>query len=120
MLGIKMGKRVIIVVEKLSELYQVIAVARELGVTPLIGIRAQALLQGQRQVGVERRRKRQVRPHDARAAPRRQGAPGQEGLQDSFKLLHFHIGSQITNIRTVKDAVKEAHPHLLQAPARWA
>src|SRR4029079_16306800 len=30
-----------------------------------------------------------------------------EGLEDCFKLLHFHIGSQVTNIRTIKDAVRE-------------
>ena len=45
-MGIKLGKRVIIVVEKLSELYQVIAVARELGVTPLIGIRCKLYSKG--------------------------------------------------------------------------
>ncbi len=32
----------------------------------------------------------------------------QEGVADSFKLLHFHIGSQVTNVKTIKDAVKEA------------
>src|SRR5262249_30276501 len=31
-----------------------------------------------------------------------------EGFEDSLKLLHFHVGSQVTNIRTVKEAVKEA------------
>jgi arginine decarboxylase len=32
----------------------------------------------------------------------------QHGYHDSVKLLHFHIGSQVTNIRTIKEAVKEA------------
>ena len=36
LMGIKLGKKVIIIVEKLSELYKVISVARELGVTPMI------------------------------------------------------------------------------------
>ncbi len=39
LMGVKLGKRVMIVVEKLSELYQIIEGARELNVTPLIGIR---------------------------------------------------------------------------------
>src|ERR1700745_2490354 len=46
LMGIKLGKRIIIVVEKLTELYQIITVARELGVTPLIGIRSKLYSKG--------------------------------------------------------------------------
>src|SRR5580704_2376275 len=46
LLGIKLGKKVIMVVEKLEELRQIIAVSRQLGVEPLIGIRARLLTKG--------------------------------------------------------------------------
>ena len=46
LMGIKLGKRVIIVIEKLSELYQVIAVSKEMGVIPQIGIRCKLYSKG--------------------------------------------------------------------------
>ena len=46
LLGIKLGKKVIMVVEKLEELRQIIAVSKQLGVEPLIGIRARLLSKG--------------------------------------------------------------------------
>src|SRR5437867_7434441 len=46
MLGIKLGKKVIMVVEKLEELRQIIAVSKPLGVEPLVGIRARLLAKG--------------------------------------------------------------------------
>jgi arginine decarboxylase len=106
MLGIKLGKRVIVVVEKLSELYQVINVARELGVTPQIGIRCKLYSKGSgkwESSGGEFAKFGLTTPELLHAV----NVLKQEGLTDSFKLLHFHIGSQITNIKTVKDAVKE-------------
>jgi arginine decarboxylase len=106
MLGLKMGKRVIVIIEKLSELYQVIAVARELGVTPQVGIRCKLYSKGSgkwESSGGEFAKFGLTTPEILHAVKVLQ----QEGLQDSLKLLHFHIGSQITNIKTVKDAVKE-------------
>jgi arginine decarboxylase len=107
LMGVKLGKRVIIVIEKLSELYQVIAVSKELGVTPLIGIRCKLYTKGSgkwESSGGEHAKFGLTTPEMLHAVQ----VLRQEGLQDSFKLLHFHVGSQITNIRTVKDAVKEA------------
>src|SRR6202142_3477725 len=46
LLGIKLGKKVIMIVEKLEELKQIISVSRQLGVEPLIGIRARLLSKG--------------------------------------------------------------------------
>src|SRR5881392_2366860 len=46
LLGIKLGKRVIIVIEKLEELKSVIAISRQFGVEPIIGIRARLLSKG--------------------------------------------------------------------------
>ena len=106
LMGVKLGKRVIIVVEKLSELYQIITVARELGVAPLIGIRSKLYSKGSgkwESSGGEFAKFGLTTPELLHAV----NVLRQEGLQDCFKLLHFHIGSQITNIKTIKDAVKE-------------
>lgn len=107
LMGLKLGKKVIIIIEKLSELNQIIAVAREIGVTPLIGIRTKLYSKGSgkwESSGGEFAKFGLTTPEILYAV----NLLKQEGLQDSFKLLHFHIGSQITNIKTIKDAVKEA------------
>lgn len=107
LMGNKLGKRVLIVIEKLSELYQVIAVSRELGVTPLIGIRSKLYSKGSgkwESSGGEFAKFGLTTPELLHAV----NVLRREGLEDSFKLLHFHVGSQITNISTIKDAVKEA------------
>ena len=106
LLGIKLGKKVIIVVEKLSELSHVIAVSREMGVTPMIGIRAKLSTRGAGRwegSGGEFAKFGLTTPEVIHAV----NILKKEGLTDCFKLLHFHIGSQITNIRTIKDAVRE-------------
>jgi arginine decarboxylase len=106
LMGVKMGKRVIIVIEKLSELYQVISISKEMGVTPLIGIRTKLYSKGSgrwESSGGEFAKFGLSTPELIHAVKLLQ----KEGLQDSFKLLHFHIGSQITNIKTIKNAVKE-------------
>lgn len=107
LMGQKLGKNVIIVIEKLTELYQVIAVARELGVTPMLGVRCKLHSKGSgkwESSGGESAKFGLTTPEMLHAI----NVLKAEGLQDSFKLLHFHIGSQITNIRTIKDATKEA------------
>lgn len=106
LMGNKCGKRVIIIIEKLSELHQVIAVAKELGVTPQVGIRCKLYSKGSgkwESSGGENAKFGLTTPELLHAVQ----VLRQEGLQDAFKLVHFHIGSQITNIKTVKDAVKE-------------
>jgi arginine decarboxylase len=106
LMGVKLGKKVIIVVEKLSELRNIIAVSRELNVTPLIGIRCKLSTKGSgkwESSGGENAKFGLTTPELIHAV----NVLKQEGLQDCFKLLHFHIGSQVTNIRTIKDAVKE-------------
>ena len=107
LLGIKMGKQVILVVEKLSELYQIIGISREMSVTPMIGIRTKLSTRGSgrwESSGGEFAKFGLTTPELLHAV----NVLKKEGLQDCFKLLHFHIGSQVTNIRVIKDAVKEA------------
>jgi arginine decarboxylase len=107
LMGIKLGKRVIITVEKLSELQQIIAVGKELGVKPEVGFRVKLYSKGSgkwESSGGESAKFGLTTPEILHAIKILQS----EGLHDSLKLVHFHIGSQITNIRTVKDATKEA------------
>src|SRR6516162_2299083 len=107
MLGIKLGKRVIMVVEKLEELRQIIAISKQLGVEPLIGIRARLLSKGAGK-GAEsggENAKFGLSTAEMLAATEMLRA---ENLSHCLKLLHFHIGSQVPDILTVKKAVQEA------------
>jgi arginine decarboxylase len=107
LLGIKLGKRVIMVVEKLSELRQIIACSKQIGVEPLIGIRARLLSKGAgkwAESGGENA-KFGLSTAELLAATE---LLKKENLSHCFKLLHFHIGSQVPDILTVKKAVQEA------------
>ena len=107
LMGIKLGKKVIMVVEKLEELKQIISVSRQMGVEPLIGIRARLLSKGAgkwAESGGENA-KFGLSTAEMLAATDLLRA---EGLDRCFKLLHFHIGSQVPDILTVKKAVQEA------------
>jgi arginine decarboxylase len=105
--GIKLGKKVIMVVEKLEELKQIIAVSKVVGVEPMVGIRARLLSKGAgkwAESGGENA-KFGLSTAELLAATELLRA---EKLEHCFKLLHFHIGSQVPDILTVKKAVQEA------------
>src|SRR5437879_1461968 len=107
LLGTKLGKKVIMVVEKLEELRQIIAVSRQLGVEPLVGIRARLLSKGGGRwadSGGENA-KFGLSTAELLAATEMLQA---ENLSHCFKLLHFHIGSQVPDILIVKRAVQES------------
>ncbi len=107
LLGRQLKKNVILVVEKLSELRQIIHLSRELNIEPAIGIRAKLATRGmgkweassgdQSKFGLSA-------PDIVEAMELLK----ENGLPHTFKLIHFHIGSQIPDIRTIKNAVKEA------------
>jgi len=107
LLGIKLGKRVIMVVEKLEELRQIITISKSLNVEPLLGIRARLLSKGAgrwAESGGENA-KFGLSTAEILAATEMLRA---ENLGHCLKLLHFHIGSQVPDILTVKKAVQEA------------
>src|SRR3954470_23153272 len=107
LMGIKLGKTVIMVVEKLEELKQIITVSRQVGVEPLIGIRARLLSKGAgkwSESGGENA-KFGLNTVELLQAVELLRA---ENLSHCFKLIHFHIGSQIPDIFTIKKAVQEA------------
>ncbi len=107
MLAQKMGRNIIPVVEKYTELGLIIEVAERVGVRPQIGMRAKLASRGSgrwQSSGGFRSKfgltiTEMLRGLDELKA---------HGMQDCLKLLHFHLGSQITNIRIVKGALNEA------------
>jgi arginine decarboxylase len=107
LLGVKLGKRVIMVVEKLEELRQIIAISRQLGVEPLIGFRARLLSKGGGRWADSAGENAKFGLCTAELLVATEMLKA-EGLVHCFKLLHFHIGSQVPDILTVKRAVQEA------------
>jgi arginine decarboxylase len=106
-LGLKLGKKVILVVEKLEELRHIITLSKQQGVEPIIGIRARLLSKGAgkwAESGGENA-KFGLSTAELLAATEMLKA---ENLGHCLKLLHFHIGSQVPDILTVKKAVQEA------------
>ncbi|MEO8483299.1 MAG: biosynthetic arginine decarboxylase, partial [Acidobacteriota bacterium] len=107
MLAHKMGRRIIPVVEKYTELGLILQYARKVGVRPQIGMRVKLAARGggrwQSSGGYRSK-------FGLTVAEVRQGLEELKsyGMQDCFKLLHFHLGSQIPNIRIVKGALNEA------------
>jgi arginine decarboxylase len=106
-LGIQAGKRVVVVVEKLNELKMVLRRAAETGVCPGIGLRAKLYSKGSGKwasSGGESAKFGLTTSEILECIRLLREA----GMTDSLKLLHFHIGSQITDIKRVKNAMKEA------------
>src|SRR5512144_2299508 len=107
LLGTKLNKKVIMVVEKLEELRQIITLSRQFGVEPLIGIRTRLLSRGAGKwaESAGENAKFGLTTAELLAATEMLKA---ENLTHCFKLLHFHIGSQVPDILIVKKAVQEA------------
>lgn len=107
LLGSKLGRRIILVVEKPSELPLIARMAQRTGVRPHLGMRAKLSTRGagrweasggdHAKFGLSAREMLEavefLRQHD---------------LLDTCELLHFHLGSQISNIRYVKEGLREA------------
>jgi arginine decarboxylase len=107
LLGTKLGRKVIMVVEKLEELRQIISVSRQLGVEAILGMRVRLLSKGGGKwaESAGENAKFGLTTGELLIAAEMLKS---EGLAHSFKLLHFHIGSQVPDILIVKRAVQEA------------
>lgn len=107
MLGRRLGKSVIIVVEKLEELEQTLRVAKEMGVEPYIGIRVRLHSKGAGKWTTSggENAKFGLSTTNLVAASEMLKA---QGLGHCLKLVHFHVGSQVPDISTIKRAVREA------------
>ncbi len=107
MLAQKIGRRIIPVVEKYTELALIAKYAEKVGVRPTIGIRVKLASRGSgrwKSSGGYRSKFGLSTTEVVRALEELK----QWGMGDCLHLLHFHLGSQITNIRQVKAAVNEA------------
>src|SRR5213596_781143 len=107
LLGCKLGKKVVIVAEKLEELEQTIRAAKEVGVEPHIGIRVRLYSKGAGKwapSGGENAKFGLDTTSLVAASEMLKAA----GLAHCFKLVHFHVGSQVPDISTIKRAVREA------------
>ena len=107
LLGRKLGKSVIIVVEKLEELEQAIRASKEVGLEPMIGIRVRLYSKGSGKwspSGGENAKFGLDTTSLVAASEMLKAA----GLGHCFKLVHFHVGSQVPDISTIKRAVREA------------
>ncbi len=107
LMGLKLGKRVILVVEKLEELKQILAVSKQVGAEPLIGIRARLLSKGMGKWADSGGENAKFGLSTAELLEATELLQAHQ-LGHCFKLLHFHIGSQVPDILTVKKAVQEA------------
>ncbi len=107
LLAQKMGKRIFIVVEKLNEIDLIAHAAKKLNVKPNLGIRIKLASSGSGKWA------------ESGGDASKFGLTSSEllnalelldnkGLHDSLKLIHFHIGSQITKIRRIQTALNEA------------
>ena len=116
LLAQKMGKRVFLVVEKLPELAIIARTAEKLGVRPNLGIRIKLAASGTgkwQQSGGDAS-KFGLNSSELLDALR---MLEEMGMHDCLKLIHFHIGSQITKIRRISTALREAAQFYVQLHA---
>lgn len=107
LLAQKMGKRIFIVVEKLNEIDIIAKAAKKLNVVPNIGIRIKLASTGS---GKWSESGGDASKFGLTASELLQALEklDEKGLHDSLRLIHFHIGSQITKIRRIQTALTEA------------
>jgi arginine decarboxylase len=106
LLASKLGRTVILVIEKPSEVDQIRRVSQRLGVRPILGIRARLSSRGAgrwEQSGGDRA-KFGLSAADMVEAVKKLEAWGE---LDCLQLIHFHLGSQISAIRSIKNALRE-------------
>lgn len=107
MLAKKIGRRIIPVVEKFTELELITKHAEQIGVKPRIGLRVKLASRGSgrwKSSGGYRSKFGLTVSEALKAVEFLK----ERGMEESLQMLHFHLGSQITNIRQIKGAVIEA------------
>ena len=119
----KLGRNAIIVIEKASEIRDVVTCSQRLGVRPVLGVRAKLATRGAGhwEDSTGDRAKFGLTVEEMVDAVERLR---QEGFLDCLQMLHFHIGSQVSAIRSFKAALREGarifvELHRLGAPLRY-
>jgi arginine decarboxylase len=103
----RLGQTSVIVLEQIEEVELAIAASVALGIKPILGVRAKLTTKGVGRWGGstgDRAKFGLTIPEIIRAV----GQLEKAGMLDCLQLLHFHIGSQISSISVIKDAIREA------------
>jgi arginine decarboxylase len=103
----RLGQTSVIVLEQIEEVELAIAASITLGIKPILGVRAKLTTKGVGRWGGstgDRAKFGLTIPEIIRAV----GELEKAGMLDCLQLLHFHIGSQISSISVIKDAIREA------------
>jgi len=113
LLAQKMGKRIFIVVEKLNELKLIAELAKKLKIRPNIGIRIKLASSGS---GKWEESGGDVSKFGLSSSELLEALDllNKNKMEDCLKLIHFHIGSQVTKIRRIKNALREASQFYIQ------
>ena len=113
LLAQKMGKKIFLVVEKLMELRTIASLSKRMNIKPNIGIRIKLASSGS---GKWEESGGDISKFGLNSSELFEALEllNEEGLQECLKLIHFHIGSQVTNIRRIKTALKEAMQFYVQ------
>ena len=106
LIGNKLGKKLVLVAEKVEEIRTIINLAREMAIEPMIGLRVRLMTPGvgkwQKSTGEDAKFGLTTSEIlDASALLK------EAGMAHCLRLVHFHIGSQIPDIITIKKAVRE-------------
>ncbi len=107
MLGQRLGQKTIIVLEQVEEVEVAIAASRRLGIQPVLGVRAKLAAKGSGRWGDsagDRAKFGLSIPEIVAVIEKLKAAD----MLSSLELLHFHIGSQVSAISVIKDALREA------------
>ncbi len=107
LLGRKLGKTVIMVVEKLEELNHILEVSSQMQVEPYIGLRVRLLSKGSGKWATSGGENAKFGLSTAELVAA-SDLLTRSGLAHVLKLVHFHVGSQVPDIGTIKRATKEA------------
>ena len=113
LLAQKMGKRIFIVVEKLNEIDIISKAAKKLGVRPNLGVRIKLASSGSgkwEESGGDASKFGLTSSELLAALEKLEKL----NMKDCLKLIHFHIGSQVTNIRRIQTALREASQFYIQ------
>jgi arginine decarboxylase len=113
LLAQKMGKRIFLVVEKLNELKLITTIARRLRIKPNLGIRIKLASAGS---GKWEESGGDISKFGLTSSELLEALDflAKNKLRDCLKLIHFHIGSQVTKIRRIKIALREAAQFYVQ------
>ena len=113
LLAQKMGKQIFIVVEKMNELELIAKVAKKLNVRPNIGIRIKLASSGS---GKWEESGGDASKFGLTSAQLLEALEmlDKKNMRDCLRLIHFHIGSQITKIRRIQTALREASQFYIQ------